>query len=272
MNGLAGQVTLHPPPAPPALPGGILGDEMGLGKTAEMHALMVARPRPWTPPVHPCAPDSDPKSLPASGCAPSATPNNDIKLDSESNAHAERRWSGKHTSSTKSDEQTGNACRVSPGTTHDMVGVGSERRHPTRLVLGHNLVVCPLQLKDQWINEVRACCSSCWSAQSLVLHGVAASLLACLCYIQCNSTFLGCTSRVSMLQFWRCLPQQVRHAYLGDYVSVSKTVSVVDISRACTHVTGISHEHRCTQQCSPSACPHLLIHSLVSSKTAHCPT
>lgn len=164
---LAGQVTQHPPPAPPALPGGILGDEMGLGKTAEMHALMVARPRPWTPPVHPCAPNTDPKSVPASDCALSATLDDGLKHDADSNPPAGRRWSGKHTSSSTPDNQTGNACSVSPGTTHDMVG--SECRHPTQLVPGHNLVVCPLQLKDQWINEVGACCSSCCSAQSLML-------------------------------------------------------------------------------------------------------
>lgn len=190
MSALAGQVTLHPPPAPPALPGGILGDEMGLGKTAEMHALMVARPRPWTPPVCPCAPPSDPKPLPASGCALSATMDNGLKHDADSDPPAGLHWSGKHTFSSRPDDQIGNACSVSPGTTHDVVG--SERRHPTRLVPGHNLVVCPLQLKDQWINEVRACSLSCCSALSLVLHVVATSCLACLCgYTQGRSTLQG---------------------------------------------------------------------------------
>ena len=173
--GLAGQVTQHPPLPPPALPGGILGDEMGLGKTAEMHALMVARPRPWTPPAPPNNPSSNPKSPPASGCAPPATLDNDVKDASYSDPVAERRLSGKHASSSNSDGQTGHKGSVSRGSTTS--GMEShDSKPPAHLLPGHNLVVCPTQLKDQWINEARAHCSGCCPAFSFMPCVAASSL------------------------------------------------------------------------------------------------
>ena len=148
---IAGQVTQHPPVPPPPLPGGILGDEMGLGKTAEMHALMVARPRPWTPSSTPNDPSSDPKSLPASGTPHPATLDTANEGD---DAVAERRLSGKHASSSNPDDQAASACGVSPERRSGIIISDSKR--PKRLVPCHNLVVCPTQLKDQWINEVLA--------------------------------------------------------------------------------------------------------------------
>ena len=153
VHGLAGQVTQHPPPPPPALPGGILGDEMGLGKTAEMHALMVARPRPWTPPDHPKNPSSDPTSSPASGCALPATLHNNAKYDSDNDPVAGRRLGfGNHAFSSNPDDQTGKPCSGSEGNL-----VGMESKHSAGLAPGHNLVVCPTHLKDQWIKEVLPC-------------------------------------------------------------------------------------------------------------------
>lgn len=153
-HGLAGQVTQYPPPPPPALPGGILGDEMGLGKTAEMHALMVARPRPCTPPAYQSSPSSDPKSLAASSCVLPATLDIDIKDESGSDPVARRRLSGKHASSSNLDDQNKVTCSVASGSIGSMESSGS--KHPACLVPGQNLVVCPTQLKDQWINEVHA--------------------------------------------------------------------------------------------------------------------
>ena len=130
---------------------------MGLGKTAEMHALMVARPRPWTPPTHQSNPCSDPQSLPASGCVLPATLDSDLKNESDSDPVAGRRLSGEHASSSNPDDQTRHRCGVNhPGSKSGVVSRNS--KHPPHLVPGHNLVVCPTQLKDQWINEVRAHC------------------------------------------------------------------------------------------------------------------
>lgn len=142
----AGQVTQHPPPPPPPLPGGILGDEMGLGKTAEMHALMVARPRQIDP-------NSSSKPSRASDSPAPAAMDIDDEDDLVSDPAAERRSSGKHASSSKADDQAANGCGVRPDSNSNMRHSGS-RAFPGQLAPGHNLVVCPTQLKDQWINEV----------------------------------------------------------------------------------------------------------------------
>lgn len=129
---------------------------MGLGKTAEMHALMVARPRPWTPPDHPSNPSSDLTSLPVSGCALPATLHNDANDDSGSDPVAGRRLGfGNHASSSNPDDHTGNTCSGSGGCLGGMES--SDSKHSAGLVPGHNLVVCPTQLKDQWIKEVLPC-------------------------------------------------------------------------------------------------------------------
>lgn len=150
----AGQVTQRPPPPPPPLPGGILGDEMGLGKTAEMHALMVARPRPGSAPTP--KPNPDTSSSKASYLSPKSTP---MDIDSTSalqaDSNAERCSSGKYASSSKPTGLVSDAhgvCLKEEGA-GNMRGGGLHT--VAGLVAGNNLVVCPLQLKDQWINEVQ---------------------------------------------------------------------------------------------------------------------
>ncbi|KAL0039084.1 hypothetical protein WJX77_007371 [Trebouxia sp. C0004] len=157
-NRYTGQVTQKPPPPPPPLPGGILGDEMGLGKTAEMHALMVARPRPTPTP----SPTRGPKHLTSTSTSqasqrPSSDGLTQMDVDavftSQADVDAERVSSGKHAfSSMSSGLVTGShgthvkeeAKNMDNGGLHRLAG----------LVPGSNLVVCPMQLKDQWINEV----------------------------------------------------------------------------------------------------------------------
>ena len=153
----AGQVTQDPPPPPPPLPGGILGDEMGLGKTAEMHALMVARPRP-TPSL-----TKGPKHLTNTSTSQASQRLSsggltemdvDAVSTSQADVDSERVSSGKHASSS----MPSGLVTVSHGThvkeeEAKNMGIGAVSR-PAGLVPGSNLVVCPMQLKDQWINEV----------------------------------------------------------------------------------------------------------------------
>ena len=177
----AGQVTQHAPPPPPPLPGGILGDEMGLGKTAEMHALMVARPRP--PSTSTQAPTSITSQITGSFGPPSTADGEaQMDIDIQADADAERRLSGKQASSSKtgsllaaisSAEQPqhkpikgvnrtfagidGFATDgfVSGMKAEEAKGAGSGNLSMlAKLMPGHNLVVCPTQLKDQWISEV----------------------------------------------------------------------------------------------------------------------
>lgn len=152
----AGQVTQRPPPPPPPLPGGILGDEMGLGKTAEMHALMVARPRPGSAPTP--NPNPDTSSSKASYLSPESTP---MDMDSTSalqaDTNAERRSKGKYASSSKPNGLVSDAYGVhlKEEGAGNLGGGGLSTVAGLGLVAGNNLVVCPLQLKDQWINEVQ---------------------------------------------------------------------------------------------------------------------
>ena len=153
----AGQVTQDPPPPPPPLPGGILGDEMGLGKTAEMHALMVARPRP-TPsltkgpkPLTNTSTSQASQRLSSGGLTEMDV---DAVSTSQADVDAERVSSGRHASSSMpSGLVTGShGTHVKEEEAKNM-GIGAVSR-PAGLVPGSNLVVCPMQLKDQWINEV----------------------------------------------------------------------------------------------------------------------
>lgn len=159
-----GQVTLDPPPASPPLAGGILGDEMGLGKTAEMHALICARPRPTptaTPlPHHPSASSSSQASLiKTDKHSPRAKDAGDRQhnSDSHNDTNAERQNSGRFASSSQLSEQREPSTlgRGSDGRCDDCqsqgIAAGLTRQG---WVPGNNLVVCPSQLKDQWINEV----------------------------------------------------------------------------------------------------------------------
>ena len=126
---------------------------MGLGKTAEMHALMVARPRPCNPPSLLSDPNSGGKSLSASDSpAPPAAMDIDVEDALVIDPAAERRLSGKLASSSEPGDQEANGCGISLGSNSNMRG--SCTRVPGQLAPGHNLVVCPTQLKDQWINEV----------------------------------------------------------------------------------------------------------------------
>lgn len=173
-------MTQHPPPSPPPLPGGILGDEMGLGKTAEMHALMVARPR--LPPTSTQAPTSSTSQITGQSFDPPSTADGEAQMDIDVQPNAERRLSGKQASSSKtgsllaaisSAEQPQHKLikgvnRSSAGidgfTTDGFVssmkaeeakGAGSGGLSMlAKLLPGNNLVVCPTQLKDQWISEV----------------------------------------------------------------------------------------------------------------------
>ena len=148
-HGIAGQVTLHPTPPPSPLPGGILGDEMGLGKTAEMHALMVAQPRPFTPSF--ISPQSSSyETLAGMASADSAMMVVDESADPVTDALAERRLSGKLASSSKPKERAADVDDLGTKTESS----SNHRQLPTKLIPGQNLVVCPTQLKDQWINEV----------------------------------------------------------------------------------------------------------------------
>ncbi len=132
---------------------------MGLGKTAEMHALMVARPRP-TP-----SPTKGPKHLTSTSTSTSQASQRlssggltqmdvDAVFTSQADADAERSSSGKHASSSMpSSLVTGaHGTNVKEEEATNM-GNGGLRRL-AGLVPGSNLVVCPMQLKDQWINEV----------------------------------------------------------------------------------------------------------------------
>jgi len=153
----AGQVTQNPPHPPPPLPGGILGDEMGLGKTAEMHALMVARPRP-TP-----SPTKCPKHLTSTSTSQASQKLSsggltemdvDAVSTSQADVDAERVSTGKHASSSMpSSLVTGSRGTYVKEEEAKNMGNGGLRRL-AGLVPGSNLVVCPMQLKDQWINEV----------------------------------------------------------------------------------------------------------------------
>ncbi|KAL3162473.1 hypothetical protein ABBQ32_010136 [Trebouxia sp. C0010 RCD-2024] len=72
--------------------------------------------------------------------------------DLVSDPAAERRLSEKHASSSTADVQAANGSGVRPDSKSNMRCRGS--KIPGHLASGHNLVVCPTQLKDQWINEV----------------------------------------------------------------------------------------------------------------------
>ncbi|KAA6428442.1 MAG: hypothetical protein FRX49_01318, partial [Trebouxia sp. A1-2] len=153
----AGQVTRKPPPPPPPLPGGILGDEMGLGKTAEMHALMVARPRPTPSSIKgPRHLTSTSKSQASQRLSSDGLTEMDMDavFTSQADVDAERVSSGKHASSSMpSGLITGvHGTHVKEEEAKMMVNDGIGRL--AGLVPGSNLVVCPMQLKDQWINEV----------------------------------------------------------------------------------------------------------------------
>ncbi len=171
----AGQVTLHPPPPPPPLPGGILGDEMGLGKTAEIHALMVACPRPSLPPTQtPTLPDKSSTITSTDPSQEASLPNGTAKMETDSgpgsqeDADAERSSSGKHASSSEPTalvtESHVKGLKGEEGKAACSAGFSM----PGRLLPGNNLVVCPTQLKDQWINEVSDMCfaNSCQQLES----------------------------------------------------------------------------------------------------------
>ena len=133
---------------------------MGLGKTAEMHALMVARPRPPTPPTHPhdaSHPSSSQDSSPKLVAADPAMLNTDQDHQSKDDPLAERRLSGQHASSSKPDDQAADTQRhgVKEDSSPGMSSTNS--KFGAKPVPGHNLVVCPSQLKEQWINEVSNC-------------------------------------------------------------------------------------------------------------------
>lgn len=169
---------------------------MGLGKTAEMHALMCARPRPGLTDspsrLHPLANGSGRSQPMQAECSPSAVTGN-VQADQD----AERRNSGLHASSSQP------TSRESPALLSSRSGVKAEEgrcsnspehegsRH-TALVPGNNLVVCPSQLKDQWINE--ACCFPCCA----VLRHAVPGLLCCpvLC---CARTIVLCCARAILL-------------------------------------------------------------------------
>lgn len=160
---VAGSVTLDPPPAPPPLPGGILGDEMGLGKTAEMHALMCARSRPGhaakAPSVpsanllHPACKDTDNH---ASGKEDTVNDGNGgpSEIDAEVCHRGSMASVGNKRKRAESDMLDDNSNHVSAACSEPSSTAGTSRLART-LVPGQNLVVCPTQLKDQWINEVR---------------------------------------------------------------------------------------------------------------------
>ena len=181
-----GQVTQHPPLPPPPLPGGILGDEMGLGKTAEMHALMVARPRPPTPPAHPHGP-SHPSTSRASSlkldAADSAVMSINQDHQSKGDPSAERCLSGKHaSSSSKPDDQAAHA-QLHGARGESSTGMSSkDSKLVAKLIPGHNLVVCPSQLKEQWINEVSShSCHYCNKHAELGAYLRALQHLSLLC-------------------------------------------------------------------------------------------
>ena len=147
-------MTQQPPPPPPALPGGILGDEMGLGKTAEMHALMVARPRPHQAPNPITNTGTSVLLNQFQAASPNGTADMDIGTEAEAYAEAERRASGQCASSSTPGlaDVDAHVASAQNGNAH-VVGRPNASM-PSWLVPGHNLVVCPTQLKDQWINEV----------------------------------------------------------------------------------------------------------------------
>ena len=178
----AGQVTLQPPAPPPPLPGGILGDEMGLGKTAEVHALMCARPRPAA--AMPA--EQDTSSTPSSHAQP-------VRMDTHQTANADADSLDDRQDSaqlaTTSMRSKGKGFKPMGGEGPAPQGYGKRSAGGSRggLVPGHNLVVCPSQLKDQWINEACAllcpallcppllCCAVLLAVVALVL------CLCCLC-------------------------------------------------------------------------------------------
>lgn len=203
----AGQVTQNPPPPPPPLPGGILGDEMGLGKTAEMHALMVARPRPHP---NPC-PTKGPKHLNSTSTSQASQRlssdgltqmNVDAVFTSQADIDAERVSSGKHASSSMPSSLVTGAhdTHVKEEEANNM-GIGALSR-PAGLVPGSNLVVCPMQLKDQWINEVPFAMLSAPTVVANVLPNkpcmMATEFLQCSAY-SCLLFLLLVTNRLSGL-------------------------------------------------------------------------
>ena len=155
---------------------------MGLGKTAEMHALMVARPRPS--PTSTQAPTSITSQIVGQSSNPPSTADGEAQMDIDvqADADAERRLSGKQASSSKtgsllaaisSAEQpqhklikrvNKSSAGIDGFTTDGFVSsMKAEEAKGARsgglsmlakLLPGNNLVVCPTQLKDQWISEV----------------------------------------------------------------------------------------------------------------------
>jgi len=130
---------------------------MGLGKTAEMHALMVARPRPTPSPTQGLKHLTS-TSISHASQKPSSDGLTEMDVDaiftSQADVNAERVSSGKHASSSMPTSLVTGAhgTHVKEEEAKNM-GVGALSR-PAGLVPGSNLVVCPMQLKDQWINEV----------------------------------------------------------------------------------------------------------------------
>ncbi len=132
---------------------------MGLGKTAEMHALMVARPRPRPTP----SPTKGPNHLTnTSTSQASQSPSSDALTEmdvdavftSQADVDAERVASGKRASSSMPSSPVAGAHNTHVKEEEAKnVGIGAVSR-AAGLVPGSNLVVCPIQLKDQWINEV----------------------------------------------------------------------------------------------------------------------
>ena len=118
---------------------------------------MVARPRP-TP-----SPTKDPKHLTSTSISqaiqrPSSDGLTEMDVDAvstpQADLDAERVSSGKHASSSMPIILATGAhgTHVKEEDVKNM-GSGALSR-PAGLVPGSNLVVCPMQLKDQWINEV----------------------------------------------------------------------------------------------------------------------
>lgn len=181
---------------------------MGLGKTAEMHALMVARPRPRTSSCFTAKSDlSFPPAV--SSSAPDAMqmpdtshvlPANDACDGRHHDMNAERRASGNHASSSEpsiphnkrqrtdahdtdlkaadNPDGSGSGQVLNDRSAESPTAAGDNHGSmPKELVAGHNLVVCPAQLTDQWMNEVTsALTATCHAVCVRCCEGIGKSL------------------------------------------------------------------------------------------------